>query len=88
MDAAWWQRPRDVRESGPAWIDDDLQRRRGELFAAAMHVHGVFARRAGAQMQANLRTWMALQTGEVETTTAREVTLAAWQAFFLLVPLA
>ncbi|SDO46449.1 DEAD/DEAH box helicase [Geodermatophilus sp. DSM 45219] len=88
VDAAWWQRPRAARESGPAWIDADLQRMRGELFAAAMHVHEVFARRAGTQMQANLRTWMALQTNEVETTVAREVTLAAWQAFFLLVPLA
>jgi hypothetical protein len=53
-----------------------------------MHVHEVFARRAGLQMAANLRSWMALQTNEVETTVARDVALAAWQAFFLLVPLA
>ena len=88
LDGSWWDQSRAARESAPVWIDEELQRARAELFAAAMHVHEVFARRAGKQMGANLRTWMALQTNEVEATVAREVTLAAWQAFFLLVPLA
>lgn len=88
MDDAWWQTPRRERELSPVWVDGELHRRQAELFAAAIHVHDVFARRAGRQMAANLRLWMALQTKEVEATTAREVTLAAWQAFFLLVPLA
>lgn len=93
LDDHWWRfdpdpgRP-DPRQLAPVWVDEELQRKRAELFAAAMQVHEVFARRAGRQMAANLRTWMALQTNEVEATVAREVTLPAWQAFFLLVPLA
>lgn len=93
LDDHWWRlepdpgRP-DLRQLVPVWVDEELQHKRAELFAAAMHVHEVFARCAGTQMAANLRTWMALQTNEVEATVAREVTLSAWQAFFLLVPLA
>ncbi len=93
LDEHWWRlepgpgQP-DPRQLVPLWVDEELQQARAELFAAAMHVHEVFARRAGRQMAANLCTWMALQTNEVEATVATEITLAAWQAFFLLVPLA
>lgn len=54
LDDHWWRfkpdpaRP-DPRQLAPVWVDEDLQRRRAELFAAAMHVHEVFARRAVTQ---------------------------------------
>ncbi len=88
LDAEWWERSREQRETSSGWVDEDLHGKQAELFAAAMHVHELFARRAGRQMSANLRLWMALQTNEVEVTAAKEVTLAAWQALFLLIPLA
>ena len=91
IDATWWQRRRDRDrrdvELGTAWVSPVLQRLREELFAAAMHVHEVFARSCSRQMTANLRTWMGLQSNEIQRQAAEKATLTAWQGFFLLVPL-
>src|SRR6476646_11458670 len=65
-----------------------LQQLREELFVAAMTVHQTFIRSCGVQIRANLRTWMALQSNEIQPAAAQQATLAAWQSFFLLVPLA
>lgn len=67
--------------------DHRVQQLREELFAAAMHVHEMFARSCPTQMAANLRTWMALQSNEVQRPVAEKWTLEAWQGLFLLVPL-
>lgn len=83
-----WGRWHTEPELGTAWVDDELQRLRAEVFIAAMAVHEQFARRAGEAMNDNLRLWLALQSGEIDHHHAVQVVLSAWQAFFLLVPLA
>jgi hypothetical protein len=88
----WWARRttddgREAVELGTAWISPVLQRLREELFAAAIGVHETFARCCRVQMRANLRTWMALQTNEIQPQAAEKATLPAWQGFFLLIPL-
>ena len=89
----WWRRRGDHSgradvELATAWMSPRLQQLREELFVAAMTVHQTFIRSCGAQLRANLRTWMALQSNEIQPTAAQHATLAAWQSFFLLVPLA
>jgi hypothetical protein len=89
----WWRRRGDHRgradvELATAWISPRLQKLREELFLAAIDVHEKFARSCGAKLRANLRTWMALQSNEIQPAAAQQATLAAWQSFFLLVPLA
>ena len=83
--AEWWARRGDDRcraatELGSAWVDPGLQRRREELFEAAMHVHEIFARSCSQQFAANLRTWLALQSNEVPRQAAEKATLGAWQS--------
>lgn len=90
--ADWWSRwadeaTHDEVELGSAWVNAELQRLREELFLAAVEVHEVFARRCGRQLAVNLRTWLALQSNEVQRQAAEEATLAAWQSLSLLVPL-
>lgn len=91
IDPQWWERRQDQErrdvELGTAWVSPVLQRLREELFAAAMQVHEVFARSCARQMNANLRTWMGLQSNEIQRQAAEQATLTAWQGFFLLVPL-
>jgi hypothetical protein len=89
----WWRRRGDHSgradvELATAWMSPRLQQLREELFVAAMTVHQTFIRSCGVQIRANLRTWMALQSNEIQPTAAPDATLAAWQSFFLLVPLA
>jgi len=93
VDNEWWRRRandggRADTELATAWMSPRLQKLREDLFIAAINVHAVFARSCGAKMRANLRTWMALQSNEIQLAAARHATLAAWQSFFLLVPLA
>lgn len=88
QDPRRWGRWQSEPELGTAWVDEEMQRLRVEVFIAAMTVHEQFARRAGEAMNDNLRLWLALQSGEVDHHHAAPVTLPAWQAFFLLVPLA
>ena len=91
IDATWWERRENQErrsvELGTAWVGPVLQRLREDLFAAAMHVHEIFARSCARQMNANLRTWMGLQSNEIQRQAAETATLTAWQGFFLLVPL-
>lgn len=83
-----WGRWESEPELGTAWVDEELQRLRVDVFIAAMAVHEQFARRAGEAMNDNLRLWLALQSGHIDQQHAAPVTVSAWQAFFLLIPLA
>ncbi len=92
IDEAWWARRaeadlRDRIELGAAWVGPQLQQLREELFEAALVVHECFLRACGKQVGANLRTWLALQSNEVQRQSADEATIGAWQSLFLLVPL-
>ncbi len=92
VDEDWWARReddelRDEVELGTAWVEPDLQQLREELFEAALAVHECFLRTCGRQVGANLRTWLALQSSEVQRQSADEAALGAWRSLFLLVPL-
>jgi hypothetical protein len=87
----WWRRRgehsgRTEVKRATAWMSPQLQKLRDELFVAAIDVHEKFARSCGGKLRANLRTWMTLQSNEVQP--ARHAALAVWQSFFLLVRLA
>ena len=83
-----WGRWESQPELGTAWVDEELQRLRVDVFIAAMALHEQLARRAGEAMNDLLRLWLALQSGDIDPQHAAPVTVPAWQAFFLLIPLA
>jgi hypothetical protein len=87
VDHAWFARDRNARELGTAWIDDELEAHRESLFVAAMRVHEAFARAAHVELAAALRTWLMLQSDEIEQAQRQSVVTAAWRALFLLTPL-
>lgn len=80
-------RTEDERELQAPWLHKELDRARSELFLEALKLHENFVVSAGRTMRSGLRAAMEVVSADHPTKLESEKILAAWQLFFLVVPL-
>ena len=73
------------REKSPAWADEEYASARTELFLAALALHKTLIAAEAETVERNLGALMDLLSAEGGQPPA-EIALAAWQSFFLVVP--
>jgi len=73
------------REKAPAWADEEYATARAELFLAALALHKTLITAEAETVERNLGALMDLLSGDGGQPPP-EITLAAWQSFFLVVP--
>lgn len=83
-DGAWTG---DARELRAPWLDLELDAARADLFLAALHLHRDFLANAAQAMSHGLRAALEVVAGSHPPRLDPEKKLAAWQLFFLVVPL-
>jgi hypothetical protein len=74
-----------VRSLAAPWADEELTAARTELFLAALRLHQAFLTAEAATVRRNLSALMDVLKGQAPRPPAAAVR-AAWQTFFLLVP--
>lgn len=77
-------RDRDRQLSSP-WLSDTLNRRRSELFLAALKVHEAFIKASAQPVQANLSRFVDLLSGK-DIRIPNEIIPHLWRTLFLVVP--
>ncbi|SDM26336.1 AAA domain-containing protein [Actinomyces ruminicola] len=80
-------RDRAEREMRAPWLDESLDAARAELFLAALQLHEDFLANAAGDMLNGLRAAMDVIGGESPSQLEEEKIRAAWQTFFMAVPL-
>ncbi len=75
------------RELCAPWLDAELDEARSDLFLAALQLHRDFVACTASVMSKGLRAAMDVVTGAYPRHLEPEKILAAWQLFFLVVPL-
>lgn len=76
-----------AREMRAPWLDPELDAARSDLFLAAMDLHQDFIANAARDMTEGLRAALEVLDGSCPHDLEPEKKLAAWQLFFLVVPL-
>jgi hypothetical protein len=75
------------RENSAPWSDPEFAAARAGLFLAALTLHRSMIRANARVLEANLAAWADIVSGDGPAgRPPPEVTLAAWQSFFLVVP--
>ena len=82
-DAEWIA---DQRELHAPWLDAELDQARSELFFAALELHQDFLALAAKKMFAGLNAAVDVIAGKARNASPKKI-LAAWQLFFLAVPM-
>ena len=77
----------DRRELHAPWLDAQLDAARSRLFLAAMRLHEDFLANTASDMKKGLGAAMDVVAGEAPRNLTPEQVLAAWQTFFLVVPM-
>lgn len=77
----------DNRELCAPWLNDELDAARSELFFAALQLHKDFIVGAGYKFLDGLRAAVSVVGGESPPNLSPDKVKAAWQLFFLVVPL-
>ncbi|MEE9964709.1 MAG: AAA family ATPase [Propionicimonas sp.] len=75
------------REMRTPWLDEELDEARSALFLAALQLHQDFLANVAAEMLPGLRAALEVMTGACPRNLEPTKRLAAWQLFFLVVPL-
>ncbi|MBN6812914.1 DEAD/DEAH box helicase [Kocuria marina] len=75
------------RELHAPWLDYDLSKARSDLFLAALELHQDFMAATATAMRQGLRAACEVVAGDHPRKLEREKLRAAWQLFFLVVPL-
>lgn len=75
------------REMRTPWLDDELDEARSALFLAALQLHQDFLANVAAEMLPGLRAALEVVAGACPRNLEPAKRLAAWQLFFLVVPL-
>lgn len=76
----------EARELRAPWLDADLDAARSDLFLAALQLHQDFIANTAADMTHGLRAALEVFTGDCPRRLEAEKRRAAWQLFFLVVP--
>jgi len=77
----------EAREKSTPWLDARLDEARSELFLAAMRLHEDFLANAAGDMLKGLRAAIEVVAGAHPRNLEPEKLRAAWQTFFLAVPM-
>lgn len=77
----------DQRELHAPWLDAELDQARSDLFIAALQLHEDFIANTAEVMLHGMRAACEIVAGRVPIDLEPEKILAAWQLFFLVVPL-
>lgn len=83
-DAAWTG---DQRELHTPWLDSEIDSARSELFLAALQLHQDFMANAARDVLPGLRAAVEVVSGSYPRDLEPEKIRAAWQLFFLVVPM-
>lgn len=83
-DDAWVGKTRELQAP---WLDAELDAARSDLFLAALQLHQDFLANAAADMSRGLRAALEIVAGGGPRKLEAEKRRAAWQLFFLVVPL-
>lgn len=75
------------RELHAPWLDAQLDSARSSLFLAAMRLHEDFLAHTAGDMRKGLNAAMDVLTGKGPRNLTPQQALAAWQTFFLVVPM-
>ncbi|PHP52979.1 AAA family ATPase [Actinomyces ruminis] len=75
------------REMRAPWLDETLDAARAELFLAALQLHEDFLANAAGDMLEGLRAAIDVVGGDSPSRLEEEKLRAAWQTFFMVVPL-
>lgn len=75
------------REKCTPWLDEELDQARSALFLAALQLHQDFLANIAREMLPGLRAALEVMTGACPRNLEPAKRLAAWQLFFLVVPL-
>lgn len=78
---------REAREMRAPWLDPVLDEARSELFLAALRLHEDFLANTAGKMVCRLRGAVEVVAGEHPRDLKPEALRAAWQMFFLVVPM-
>jgi AAA domain len=81
-----WSADRDARERRAPWSDVEWNQARTELFLAAFDLHRAFLVGAAREMREALDGMMEILKGDAPLQVGPDAVLAAWQVFFLAVP--
>ncbi|MEC4903365.1 ATP-binding protein [Mycobacteroides chelonae] len=82
-----WFADETSRECSAPWLDEDLDAARSELFIAALDLHQAFLENLAREgIGAQLSTAAAVAAGRAPRSLPAEAVTAAWQLFFLAVP--
>jgi len=80
-------REREDREKYAPWLDAELDAARSDLFLAALRLHEDFLANAAGDMVKGLRAAIEVVAGAYPRNLEPEKIRAAWQTFFLVVPM-
>ena len=80
-------RDREDREKYAPWLDAELDAARSDLFLAALRLHEDFLANAAGDMVKGLRAAIEVVAGAYPRNLEPEKIRAAWQTFFLVVPM-
>jgi hypothetical protein len=80
-------RSEDERQIAAPWLDEELEAARSELFLAALTLHQDFIANTAKTMLNGLRAACEVITGHYPRDLEPEKIRAAWQVFFLVVPM-
>lgn len=83
-----WLADRTARERQAPWTDTEWNESRTELFLAALDLHRAFLVHAAKPMRQTLDGAMDILSGRAPADLSADGARAAWQALFLLVPVA
>lgn len=77
----------ETRELHAPWLDAELDSARSELFLAALQLHKDFLANASTDMKKGIQAAIEVVAGKAPRNLESEKLLAAWQTFFLVVPM-
>lgn len=87
IDKEFWKKDHDEIHQTAAWLDEDIQKERSNIFILAMRIHKSFIENAAKPIRHNLGLLMSILTNE-SISDKDEVTIntALWQTLFLITP--
>ncbi|GAB79123.1 hypothetical protein SAMN05421595_2983 [Austwickia chelonae] len=85
-DDAWFADPGPGKTTVP-WLDATLNQARSQLFLAALALHRTLFAHSARRMISTMRAALDILSGAAPQDVPPQAALAAWQSFFLVVPL-
>ena len=85
-DAAFWDRTRCEVQGSTAWVSNDVERLRDDVFVAAVELHRAFIDAAAKPIRHNLATLMGVLIGQGLDPAKVQLLPSLWSTLFLVTP--